>query len=184
MSDEKLIEQTLSGDQNAFGVLVERYQDRLYNIVYHIVNDYEDARDVVQEAFLQAFANLDRFRGSSRFYTWIYRISFNIAVGHLRQRKRTISMEKILEERGEFFADKGDSPEMLSTREEDAKILWDGINRLPVEYRSPLILREIEGASYDDIAEMLDVPVGTIRSRLHRARIALKEIIERQKDSL
>ncbi len=184
MSDEQLIEQTLAGNQDAFRILVERYQDRLYNMVFHIVNDTEEARDVVQETFMQSYANLSRFRQSSRFYTWLYRIAYNIAIGMLRQRKRTVSMEHILEESGECFADPGDGPDIRSTKEEDARILWESIERLPLEYRTPLILREIDGMSYEEIAETLNVPVGTVRSRLHRARIALKEMIERKRHDL
>lgn len=184
MSDEELIEQTLSGNQDAFAELVTRYQDRLYNVVYHIVNDREDASDIVQETFLQSYTNLSRFRMSSRFYTWIYRIAFNISIGTLRQKKRKVSMEQIMEDYGECIAAKGESPEHKITREESSKLLWEAINRLPEEYKTPLVLREMEDASYDDIAEILHVPVGTVRSRLHRARIALKEIIERRRKDL
>ncbi len=184
MSDEELIEQTLTGNQDAFAELVTRYQDRLYNVVYHIVNDREEACDIVQETFLQSYTNLSRFRQSSRFYTWLYRIAFNISIGTLRQKKRKVSMEQILDDYGECLASKDESPEHKMTSEESSRLLWEAINRLPSEYRTPLILREMEEASYEEIADILHVPVGTVRSRLHRARLALKDLIERRRKDL
>ncbi|MDO5553137.1 MAG: sigma-70 family RNA polymerase sigma factor [Planctomycetia bacterium] len=184
MSDERLIQQTLAGDADAFGHLVEKYQDRLYNTVYRIVGTAEDAQDVVQESFLQAYANLSRFRMSSRFYTWLYRIAYNLSVANLAQRKRTVSVEEVFDGKPEQLVDRGEMPEEHTKREEDAAILWKAINRLPEEYRSPLVLREIDNWSYEEIAEILHIPVGTVRSRLHRARNALKEIILRQRDDL
>lgn len=184
MSDEQLIKKTLSGDVEAFGDLVVKYQNRLFNTVFRIVGNQEDAQDIVQEAFLQAFSNLSRFRMSSQFYTWLYRIAFNVAVNTLQQRKRFISVESLPEDIGESFVDKGETAQEETSRREDAAILWSAIDRLPLDYRAPLVLREIEDASYEEIAEMLKIPVGTVRSRLHRARIALKEMMQRHRNDL
>lgn len=184
MSDEQLIKKTLSGDVEAYGELVVKYQNRLFNTVFRMVGNQEDAQDIVQEAFLQAFSNLSRFRMSSQFYTWLYRIAFNIAINILQQRKRSISVESLPDDIGESFVDKGESAQEETSRRESAAILWAAINRLPLDYRSPLVLREIENASYEEIAEMLKIPVGTVRSRLHRARIALKEIMQRHRNDL
>lgn len=189
MSDEKLnektlveqtlIAQTLAGDTNAFGELVGKYQDRLYNTIFRIVGNQEDTQDVVQEAFLQAFVHLARFRQSSQFYTWIYRIAYNIAIGCLHQRNRLISVERLADDFSETIVDRGETPPEEIGRQEDATLLWATIDQLPIEYRAPLVLREMEDASYEDIAEILNIPVGTVRSRLHRARIALRDAILR-----
>lgn len=182
--DEELIERTLSGERDAFATLISRYQDRLYNTAVLIVRDTEEAKDIVQETFLQAFASLSQFRQSSRFYTWLYQIAFNIAVGVLRRRKRTIPAERLPETTWENLASRGESPEESQTRRESVRMIWTAINRLPIEYRGPVILREIEGASYEQIAKIVEIPVGTVRSRLYRARLMLREMILRQKNDL
>ena len=182
VSDEKLIEKTLSGEVEAFGELVEKYQDRLYNTMFRIVGNPDDTQDVVQEAFLQAYANLSRFRMSSQFYTWIYRIAYNIAVACLHQRRRQVSADDLAADFSESIADKSETPVEETSRQEDAALLWNAIEKLPTDYRAPLVLREMEGASYEEISELLGIPVGTVRSRLHRARIALRDAILRMRN--
>lgn len=135
--------------------------------------------DVTQEAFLQALSHLDSFRRTSRFYTWLYRIAYNCAVGCVRRRKRAVSMESLTDEYGDAFVAKVDAPDANACREDDVAILRKALQQLSPEYREPLILREIEGANYEQIAEILGVPIGTVRSRLHRARATLREILER-----
>ena len=181
MNDEELIEITLAGDKEAFGRLALKYKDRVYNLVLPIVGNKEDALDVVQDTFMQALAHLENFRRTSRFYTWLYRIAYNTAVGALRKRKRKprASLEYLSEEYGDCFEAKGDAPDDEAKRRDDAAILRRELAKLSEEYRTPLILREVEGANYEQIAEILNVPVGTVRSRLHRARIALRERLER-----
>lgn len=183
-TDEELIEKTLSGDGEAFGTLVASYQDRLYRVALIIVRDAEEARDVVQETFLQAYANLSGFRKSSRFYTWLYRIAFNISVGVLRQKRRTVPVERLIDETGGEIASRGESPQERQQRKESIRILWKAIDRLPLEYRTPIVLREIDGSSYEEIAEILKIPLGTVRSRLYRARLLLKDYITRLGDDL
>lgn len=183
-TDEQLIERTLSGDREAFGLLVAKYQERLYRTALAILHDTEEAQDVVQETFLQAFVNLAGFRRSSRFYTWLYRISYNVAVGMLRQKKRSVPADRMTEESWGNLAGRSESPEERQSRAESVEILRSALARLPVEYRVPMVLREIEGASYDEIAEIVEIPLGTVRSRLFRARTILREIISRYEKDL
>ena len=182
MNDERLIDATLAGDKNAFGELARKYQDRVYNLALPIVGNADDALDVVQETFLQALTHLESFRRSSRFYTWLYRIAYNCAVGALRRRGRTTSVDRIVEEIGECFESPVEAPDAKSKREDDVQALREALAKLPEEYRAPIVLREIEGANYERIAEVLEIPIGTVRSRLHRARSALREALERRRD--
>lgn len=184
ISDERLIDRTLAGENAAFGELVARYQDRLYGTAVAILHDPDEAKDVVQETFLQAYINLAQFRRTSRFYTWLYRISFNVAVGVLRQKKRSIPADRLLDTAWERVTGNEESPETRQSRQETVRILWNAIERLPVEYRKAIVLREIDGASYEEIAEAVDVPLGTVRSRLYRARTMLRDIIARFKNDL
>ncbi len=179
MNDEELIDKTLAGDSSAFGVLARKYQDRVYNLALPIVGNVDDAMDVTQETFLQALSHLDSFRRSSRFYTWLYRIAYNCAVGSLRRRRRTVSVDYVIDEYGETFESNVEAPDARASLSDDAKLLKVALDKLPLEYRTPLILREIEGANYEQIAETLNIPVGTVRSRLHRARASLREALER-----
>lgn len=183
-TDEQLIERTLSGDQEAFGSLVTKYQDRLNRMALAILRDPEEAKDVVQETFLQAYVNLAGFRRSSRFYTWLYRISYNVAVGVLRQKKRVVPADRMSDESWGNLAGRGESPEDRQCRAESVEILRTALDRLAVEYRTPMVLREIEGASYEEIAEIIGIPIGTVRSRLFRARTILREIISRYEKDL
>lgn len=179
MNDNELIDRTLAGDSSAFGILVDKYQDRVYNLALPIVGNVDDAMDAAQETFLQALAHLGSFRKSSRFYTWLYRIAYNSAVGLLRRRRRTVSVDTVIEEYGETFEANVEAPDARASLSDDARLLKKALEKLPIEYRAPLILREIEGENYERIAEILEIPVGTVRSRLHRARASLRDALER-----
>jgi len=183
-SDDQLIERTLNGERAAYGELMIRYQDRLYNTAVMILHDADEARDVVQETFLQGYANLSGFRRESRFYSWLYRIAFNVAVGVLRRRKRSIPAGRISDAAWEALPGRIDSPDKRHSEQESAQLLWQGIEQIPLEYRKVLILREIDGASYEEIAETADIPIGTVRSRLFRARLLLRDIILRFEQDL
>lgn len=177
MSDDaQLIAETLKGQTAAFGKLVQKYQDRLYNTIVHVAGNAEDARDIVQEAFLQAFVKLDSFKGISAFYTWIYRIALNLAAG-LRRKQRPIG--SLDHNREQFGMDPPDNhnncPLDKLQQQERAGQVRRALAQLSKEHRTVLVLREIEDCSYETIAEMLDVPVGTVRSRIHRARMQLRE---------
>jgi RNA polymerase sigma-70 factor, ECF subfamily len=173
--DAQLIEQTLGGHSEAFGQLVLKYQDRLFNTVFHVVGHAEDARDIVQEALVQAFLKLDSFRHRSAFYTWLYRIAFNVAMTQRRKRRATVSTDQMKEAGNVEAADEGDNPAEELERKERCSQVRHAISQLPEEYRAVLVLREMDGCCYETIAEVLDLPVGTVRSRLHRARLQMRE---------
>ena len=178
--DATLVERSRAGEPAAFGELVTRYQDRLYNTLVRVCGDAEEARDVTQEAFVQAFVKLDSFRGNSAFYTWLYRIAQNTAISRRRRRKPTSSLDEAREAAGVEPADPDARPEANLEREEQAIQVRAALATLSEEHRSVLVLREIEGYDYETIGEMLEVPVGTVRSRLHRARMQLKEEMEKR----
>ena len=176
MSDDaQLIDETLAGRPAAFGQLVEKYQDRLYNTIVHVAGSTEDALDVVQDAFVQAFLKLDTFRHSSAFYTWLYRIAFNMTASHRRRRKPALSVEHARESSGLEPIDPEPGPENRVELDERCRQVRQAIAGLGEEHRAVLVLREIDGCCYETIAEILDVPIGTVRSRLHRARLQLRE---------
>jgi RNA polymerase sigma-70 factor (ECF subfamily) len=179
--DAQLIDETLAGHSAAFGQLVLKYQDRLYNTVVHSflgnsgAGNAEDARDVVQEAFVQAFLKLDTFQHSSAFYTWLYRIAFNVAASHRRRRRPTLSVEYARETSGLEPMDDGDDPTERLEQKECCRQVRQAIGQLSEEHRMVLVLREIDGCCYETIASILELPIGTVRSRLHRARLQLRE---------
>jgi RNA polymerase sigma-70 factor (ECF subfamily) len=173
--DAQLIDQTLAGHSAAFGQLVQKYQDRLYNTVIHVAGNAEDARDIVQNAFVKAFVKLDTFRRSSAFYTWLYRIAFNLAASHRRRRRPTMSVEHARETSGLEPTESGDGPTEALQREERRRQVRQAIAELSEEHQGVLVLREIDGCGYATIAEILELPIGTVRSRLHRARLQLRE---------
>jgi RNA polymerase sigma-70 factor (ECF subfamily) len=172
--DAQLIDQSLAGHSAAFGQLVLKYQDRLYNTVVHVTGNAEDAKDVVQEAFVQAFLKLATFQRASAFYTWLYRIAFNVAATQRRRRRPTVSIERQHLNNGSEPADGGEDPRESAERGERCRQVRQAIGRLGEEHRAVLVLREIDGCCYETIADILDLPVGTVRSRLHRARLQLR----------
>ncbi len=176
MSDDALlIEAILAGDTAAFGQLVEHYQDRLYNSLVRVLGSVEDARDVVQDAFVQAFVKLETFRGSSAFYTWLYRIAFNLAMSHHRRRRPTSSLDTAKAACGSEPADDAPAPEDRLAQQERVEMVHAALATLSFEHRQILVLRELEGCRYDQIADILELPVGTVRSRLFRARLELRD---------
>jgi RNA polymerase sigma-70 factor, ECF subfamily len=177
-SDPELIAETLAGNQAAFGQLVKKYQDRLYHTAVHLLGSPEDALDVVQETFVQAFVKLDSFRGSSAFYTWLYRIAINQSISLRRRRRPMSSVDQTREITGEEPVDTAEGPDRRLVQQERAEQLHAALAALSEEHRAILVLREMEGCDYEEIAEILDLPVGTVRSRLHRARVQLKELLK------
>jgi len=173
--DAQLIAETLAGKTKAFGQLVLKYQDRLYNTIVHVIGSIEDARDAVQEAFVQAFIKLETFQQNSAFYTWLYRIAFNVAASHCRRRRPTVSVEQARETTGQEPIDGNSGPEQRLEQEERCRQVQQALAALSDEHRTVLVLREIDGCCYETIAEVLELPVGTVRSRLHRARLQLRE---------
>lgn len=186
-SDKDVITRAQKGDHAAFRVLVERYQDRAYRLALRVLRDEEAARDVVQEAFIKVYRSLDRFEGRSGFYTWMYRVVMNLCID-AKRRDRSRSHSE-WDETAPMNVDPGgadavselgrerSSPVGLLEREELRGIVADAIERLPEDARQTLVLREIEGLSYSEIAECLGVPKGTVMSRLHNARKRVKEML-------
>lgn len=177
--DQQLIQQCLSGDTQAFGELVLRYQDRLFNALMMMVNSHEDARDLAQESFVHAFRKLSSFRGDSQFYTWLFRIAVNATISFRRKhaRRKTSSVDLARENTGdEPTDDRQDiSPSHRLEVNEQQAVVQQALSELSDEFRTALVLTEIEGLSYEEAAAICECPIGTIRSRIHRARAELKE---------
>jgi RNA polymerase sigma-70 factor, ECF subfamily len=178
--DRRLIENCLGGDTAAFGVLVQRYQDRLYNTVYRLTDNAEDAQDVVQEAFLSAYQSLHSFKGDSLFFTWLYRIAMNTAISLKRKQRPVFSIDATRNGLGPIDPlDPAEQtrPGFALERADLEREVQEALNRLSPEHRTVLVLKDIDGLKYEAMAVILQVPIGTIRSRLHRARTELRELL-------
>lgn len=177
IADQALVERAQQGDKKAFNLLVVRYQNRVAGLLTRYVSR-DDIPDIVQETFIKAYRSLESFRGESAFYTWLYRIAVNTAKNHLTTQGRRPPKEDILAEDAEGYESgtylrEADTPENLVLSEELKKVVFDTIESLPDELKNAIILREIEGLSYEEIAEQMQCPVGTVRSRIFRAREAI-----------
>ncbi len=171
-SEKSLINLVKKGDKKAYEVLVLQYQDRLVFSVYKFLKDYELAQDIAQEAFVKAFKNIEKFRGDSSFYTWIYRIAINTAKNFLstKSRRSEVYDDEIMELKLSESAATSENPENILEAEELRSIMMDAIQGLPDDIRSTLSLREFDGLSYEQIAEVQNCPIGTVRSRIHKGR--------------
>ncbi len=179
--DHRLIAASLGGDTAAFGELVRRYQDRLYNTVYRLLDNADDAQDVVQDAFLNAYQSLDGFKGDSQFFTWLYRIAVNTAISHKRKQRLTLSLDTGRNGEGRIEPlDPSDSnrPGHALEQADEERRVQGALNRLSAEHRAVLVMKDMDGKKYEEMAGVLGVPIGTIRSRLHRARCELRELLE------
>ncbi len=177
-TEEELIRDALQGESEAYGELVVRYQDRLYSAMLHIVGSADEAEDVVQDSFVQAYIKLDTFQGNSRFFTWLYRIAFNNALSRRRRRKADVSIDASKEMSGKEPLDRHEAPDEPLLREERIASVKAAMERLTDEHKTILLLREMQDMSYEDIAVILQINIGTVRSRLSRARNQLKEFLE------
>lgn len=182
--DAQLVRAHLEGDERAFTVLVERYQTRLQNFVYRIVGDRERSEDLVQEAFIRVHRHLGRFDRTKKFSTWVYTIASNLAKNELRNRARnplvlfTTLAPVEDDERPLEFEDPDNRPDEVFRRQHIHDAVHDSVRQLPAHHRHVFVLREIEGRSYDEIATMTNCNLGTVKSRLNRARNAFAEIVE------
>ena len=181
-SDKKLVKRVQKGDKGAFDLLVLKYQHKIVNLVMRYVRDPELALDITQEAFIKAYRALPRFRGDSAFYTWMYRIAVNTAKNHLaaqRRRPRDVELDLQDPEQSVLHAKlkETDTPEGVSLSNELKETVERAIAALPEDLRTAIILRELEGMSYEDIAQTMECPVGTVRSRIFRARDAIAKKI-------
>jgi RNA polymerase sigma-70 factor (ECF subfamily) len=179
--DQQLVERVQRGDKQAFGLLVQKYQRKLGRLLSRFIRDQAEVEDVVQEAFIKAYRALPNFRGESAFYTWLYRIGINTAKNYLvAMGRRPQTSNEIEVEDAENFEDGDelrtvDTPETELMTKEIAKTVQLAIESLPEDLRTAIVLREIEGLSYEEIATMMDCPIGTVRSRIFRARESIAE---------
>ena len=170
-----IVRKVLGGDANAFETLVLEYEKNVYNIALRMTGNSEDAADMTQEAFIKAYNSLQSFRGDSKFSVWLYRIVSNVCLDFLRSKNRrpTVSLS-VEDDDGEDaqldVADESQSPELLLDRKLTRDSVRRGLDSLPPDYRQILLLREIQGLSYDEIAQALSLEVGTVKSRIYRAR--------------
>ena len=182
ITDQELVEKAQQGDKKAFNLLVVRYQNRVAGLLTRYVSR-DDIPDIVQESFIKAYRSLASFRGERAFYTWLYRIAVNTAKNHLTALGRRPPKEDILAEDAESY-DAGtqlretDTPENLVLSNELKRVVFETIENLPEELKMAITLREIEGLSYEEIAEVMSCPVGTVRSRIFRAREAIDAKIQ------
>jgi RNA polymerase sigma-70 factor (ECF subfamily) len=179
-TDEDLVRRALAGDGDSYGKLVVKYQDLVYNVVYRMVGREEEALDIAQEAFVKGWKALASFEGRAQFGTWIYRIAVNACISDRRgaKRRKATSLDAGGNGEGEGgldVADDGPAPEDRLESAEKVRLVQDAICEMEEEFRAILVMRDLEDRSYEEIAEMLKVPIGTVRSRLHRARQALKD---------
>lgn len=177
--DLKLVEACRGGQTEAFGTLVQRYQGRLHSTITRLVGDPEDAQDVLQDAFIRAFEKLNQFHGDSSFYTWIYRIAINLAFSDRRKRKvRPHGRGPVPGgASGEEPVDRSPEtdPAFALEREEREAVVEAALQALAPEHRAVVVLKDFDGRRYEEISEILHIPIGTVRSRLHRARCELRE---------
>src|ERR1700732_712512 len=181
-----LVAQAKAGDQNAFSELVNRYERKIYRLAKNITQNDEDAEDVLQDAFLKAYTHLDNFKGDSKFYTWIVRIAVNEALMRLRKRKtdRTVPLDEPVELGEETVTREiavwDDNPEQRYSKEEWRQILDEAVDELKPDFRTVFVLRDIEELSTEETAETLGISIPAVKSRLLRARLALREMLTRQ----
>lgn len=181
--DEQLVERVQRGDKAAFNLLVKKYQHKVVNLVARYVNNPGDVPDVAQEAFIKAYRALPTFRGESAFYTWLYRIAVNTAKNYLTSQGRRPPSSDVEADEAESYGggealQEVSTPENLALTDEIKRTVFSAIEALPEDLRTAITLREMEGLSYEEIAEIMDCPVGTVRSRIFRAREAIDKKLQ------
>ena len=180
--------QAQAGHTAAFGTVVRIYQDRIYNAVYRMVNHADDAAEITQEAFTRGMEKIHSFRGEAGPYTWLFRIAMNAAVSRIRKggKKKTTSLDAMVSGSGGWqtgyagrtMADESPSPDDQAEMSEDHKAVVDALGKLDTEYRAILVMRDMEGFDYKQMADVLGLPMGTLKSRLFRARVAMRELLQ------
>lgn len=178
LDDEELVELVRTQDQELYSEVVRRYQDKLVRYATSLIQDEDKAADVVQEAFIKAFVNLKGFNLKKKFSSWIYRIVHNEAVNYLKKHKREISLEN--NQWIERTVDSGQDIEKDFNRKEAEKMLYQSLNELPLKYRSPLTLFYLEEKSYEEISDVLRIPVGTVGTRISRGKKLMRTICKKK----
>ena len=186
-TDQQLVARVQKGDSRAFDLLVLKYQHKIFSLIGRYVHDADEVQDVAQEAFIKAYRALPKFRGDSQFYTWLYRIAVNTAKNHLVSRSRRPPGSDVEVEDAEYYEGGAalrdiETPESALFGAELKAVVEAAIRDLPDDLRSAVTLREFDGLSYEDIAEIMDCPVGTVRSRIFRAREAIDLKVKEQID--
>ncbi|MGF1741304.1 RNA polymerase sigma factor RpoE [Vibrio profundum] len=182
ITDQVLIERVQSGDKQAFNLLVLRYQNKVCNLISRYVSNSGDVADVAQEAFIKAYRAIPSFRGESAFYTWLYRIAVNTAKNYIVAQSRRPPASDVDAEEAEYFESSNalkeiSNPENLTLSNELKRVVFSAIEALPEDLKTAMTLRELDGLSYEEIADVMDCPVGTVRSRIFRAREAVEKKI-------
>ncbi|WP_088332334.1 RNA polymerase sigma factor RpoE [Lacimicrobium sp. SS2-24] len=182
-TDQQLVEKVQQGDKNAFNLLVVKYQHKVAHLVSRYVKNSGDVADVAQETFIKAYRALPNFRGDSAFYTWLYRIAVNSAKNYLVAQGRKPPANDVDADEADFYdgsdaLKENNSPERSLMSQQMEKLLFDTVDKLPEDLRMAITLRELEGLSYEEIATVMDCPVGTVRSRIFRAREAIDKVIQ------
>ena len=185
VTDQQLVSRVQKGDSRAFDLLVLKYQHKIFGLISRYVRDADEVQDVAQEAFIKAYKALPNFRGDSAFYTWLYRIAINTAKNYLVSRARRPPGTDVEIEDAEYFEAGGrlreiETPESALFGAELKVVVEGAISGLPEDLRTALTLREFDGLSYEDIADIMDCPVGTVRSRIFRAREAIDALVRKQ----
>jgi RNA polymerase sigma-70 factor (ECF subfamily) len=185
--DLTLVQRVRTGDQRAFKLLVERYQRKVYAVAFGMLKDREEARDVAQEAFVKVYKYLDHFKGDASFYTWLYRITVNICIDAMRRKgskgdehlefDESVKLDTAEANIGSLGSQLGTNPQKSALRRELAERITGAIQQLPEAHRKILLLREVEGMSYEDLARVLEIPKGTVMSRLFHARLKMQKIL-------
>jgi len=178
--DAHYVAASKQGDQDAFAQLVQRHQRRVFNLVFRMLQQYEEANEVTQEAFLAAWQSLSSFRGDARFSTWLYRIAYNCALKQLEQRKRDNALQVVMQAE-QIRGSTGQEERIDATIEARARqaLVQEHLSMLPTKYRIVLVLRHLQEMTYEEMAEILSIPIGTIKTHLFRARNLLKERLEK-----
>jgi len=182
MDDLKIIESCLLGNTQMFSRLIDNYKNMVYNLAYRMSNNFQEAEDISQEAFLRAFQSLTRFNSSYKFSTWLYQITLNIIRDKFKRKEiDEVSLDTPIEtDDSEFYlqpADLTNNPEQIITRQGDARAIQKAILSLPLKYREVIVLRHLQDLSYIEITNILKLPTGTVKVRLYRAREQLKRIL-------
>ncbi|OIO96858.1 MAG: hypothetical protein AUJ92_04960 [Armatimonadetes bacterium CG2_30_59_28] len=192
-AEKELIARCLDGNLETFDRLMEMHETQIYNLAYRMIGNREDAADLTQDAFIRAFHALPRFRGGSAFSTWLYRIATNVCLDHIKKYRRQKSkmtpsqIRTADQEELDLLDELGDSsldPQEVLDRREQQKAVQSVISTLPEHQRAVLVLYDIQGESYEEVAQILDISIGTVKSRLNRARLALKSRLETLREQL
>lgn len=183
MSDEELVKKVKNGDADAFEQIIIKYEKKIFGLIYNMLRNENEIEDVAQEVFIKVYKNLDKFNGDSSLYTWIYKIATNLCLDQIKKRKEVIYIDEKLqlndgEVEFQIPSDEKLQDEIYEQKELKQK-LESCIDKLPEKQKAMIVLRDIKGLSYDEIAEILDLKLGTVKSQINRARLKLKELLEK-----